>query len=81
MISRIERETAAAYDTMRAGGATIIDFSPAEQAKWAATLPNIAERWAAPLEAKGLPARNVLRQYVDLLKKGGATPARDWTQP
>lgn len=81
MIKRIERETSAAYEMMRKGGATIIDFSPEERAKWAGNLPNIAERWAAPLEAKGLPARQVLRQYVDLLKKGGAQPARDWTKP
>mgnify|MGYP006167661917 CR=1 FL=1 len=33
------------------------------------------------LEAKGLPAREVLRTYVDGLRKAGAQPARDWTRP
>jgi TRAP-type C4-dicarboxylate transport system substrate-binding protein len=81
MITRVEKETQAAFDTMKKGGATIVELSPQEKAKWAATLPNIAERWAAPLEAKGLPARQVLRTYVDALKKEGAEPARDWTKP
>ena len=52
-------------------GATVVEFSAEEKAKWANTLPNIAERWAAPLEAKGLPAREVLRTYVDGLRKAG----------
>lgn len=81
MIQRVEKETDAAFETMRKGGATITELSNEEKAKWAGTLPNIAERWAAPLEAKGLPARQVLRTYVDSLVKAGAQPARDWTKP
>ena len=81
MIQRVERETDAAFETMRKGGATIIDLSPEEKARWASTLPNIAERWASPLEAKGLPARQVLRTYLDGLQKAGVTPARDWSKP
>jgi TRAP-type C4-dicarboxylate transport system substrate-binding protein len=81
MIQRVERETDAAFETMRKGGATITELSPEEKARWATTLPNIAERWAAPLEAKGLPARLVLRTYLDGLAKAGAQPARDWSKP
>ena len=81
MVARIERETDAALQLMTKHGATVVEFSAEEKAKWANTLPNIAERWAAPLEAKGLPAREVLRTYVDGLRKAGAQPARDWTRP
>ncbi len=81
MVARIERETDAAFQAMAKSGATVTELSPEERARWAATLPNIAERWAAPLEAKGLPAREVLRTYVENLRKAGAQPARDWTRP
>ncbi len=81
MIQRVEKETQSAFDIMQKGGATIVELSPQEKIKWAAALPNIAERWAAPLEAKGLPARLVLRTYLDGLAKAGATPARDWSKP
>lgn len=81
MVARVERETDAAFQTMTKNGAKVVEFSPAERAQWANTLPNIAERWAAPLEAKGLPAREVLRTYVENLRKAGAQPARDWTRP
>ncbi|HYP85489.1 C4-dicarboxylate TRAP transporter substrate-binding protein [Variovorax sp.] len=81
MVARIERETDAAFETMRKHDAAITALSADERVKWANTLPNIAERWAAPLEAKGLPAREVLRTYVENLRKAGAQPARDWTRP
>lgn len=81
MIQRVERETDAAFDTMRKAGATVTELSADERSKWASTLPNIAERWAAPLEAKGLPARLVLSTYMDGLRKAGAQPARDWSKP
>jgi len=80
MIKRVERETDAAFETMKKGGATVTDFSPEERARWANNLPNIAERWAKPLEAKGLPAKQVLRQYLDNLEKGGAQLPRDWSK-
>lgn len=79
MIVRVERDTEAAFATMRKDGATVTDLSLEERTKWANTLPNIAERWAKPLEAKGLPAKQVLRQYLDNLKKGGAELPRDWS--
>jgi hypothetical protein len=29
-------------------------------------------------EARGLPARQVLNDYMELMRKRGATPARNW---
>lgn len=80
MIARVERDTEAAFDIMRKAGATVTEISPEERARWANGLPNLAERWATPLEAKGLPARQVLRQYIDNLKKAGAELPRDWSK-
>ncbi len=80
MVERIVKETANAFAAMEKDGAKISDLSPEAQAAWAASLPNIADKWAAGLEAKGLPARQVLAEYMKRLQDGGAKPARDWTR-
>jgi TRAP-type C4-dicarboxylate transport system substrate-binding protein len=79
VIARIEKDTAAAFAEMEKGGATITDFTPEQRAAWANRLPNIAQKWAEPLEAKGLPAKEVLKAYVDYLKKAGVELPRDWS--
>ena len=59
-------------------GATIIPMPEGETAKWVAKLPNIVEDWAAPLEARGVPAKAFLAAYMDGLRAAGEKPARDW---
>lgn len=41
-------------------------------------MPNIADGWVKANEARGLPARQVLNEYMELMRKRGATPARNW---
>ena len=79
VVARIARETEAAFATMERGGAKITQLSREETAKWANGLPQIAERWAKDLEAKGLPAKEVLKQYVNNLKQAGVDMPRDWS--
>lgn len=60
-------------------GGTIIDLADDERAAWAAAMPNIAQEWAAALDADGKDGSGMLRAYIDKLIAGGETPARDWT--
>lgn len=57
---------------------TIIPMSADERAKWVSLLPDIAADWAAPLEQRGIPARQFLRQYMAGLRAHGEKPVRDW---
>lgn len=59
---------------------TITPLPAAERQKWIDGLPNIAKDWADEAEAKGIPARDFLKAYMDGLKARGETPQRDWTQ-
>ena len=61
-----------------AAGGTIVDLSAEERATWAANMPNIAEEWAAGLNADGKDGTGMLNAYIDKLIAGGETPARNW---
>ena len=50
----------------------------AEQAKWAAAMPNIGKEWAERLDKAGLPGNKILAGYMDEMRKAGVKPLRDW---
>jgi len=57
---------------------TIVQMPDGETLKWANKMPNIAADWAAPLEARGIPAKAFLAEYLGALRAKGETPSRDW---
>lgn len=58
----------------------IIQMPEGETAKWVSKLPDIAGDWAAPLEARGIPAKAFLADYMTRLRDKGENPARNWDQ-
>lgn len=62
-----------------ADGGTIVEMSPEARAAWASAMPNIAQEWAAELDAKGEPGTDMLNAYLAKLAAEGFTPVRDWT--
>ena len=58
---------------------TIVAMDPAERQAWVDALPNLAGEWAAENDGRGLPAAAFLASYMDGLRAGGETPARDWS--
>ncbi len=59
-------------------GAKIVDMPEGELVKWVNKMPDVAGDWAAPLEERGIPAREFLAAYLEGLRARGETPARDW---
>ncbi|HEV7368359.1 C4-dicarboxylate TRAP transporter substrate-binding protein [Arenibaculum sp.] len=59
-------------------GATLHEFPAAERAKWAEKIVNPAQAWVESLEAKGLPALEVLEGYLRAQERAGTTLVRDW---
>ncbi|MFC1664859.1 C4-dicarboxylate TRAP transporter substrate-binding protein [Pseudomonadota bacterium] len=59
-------------------GAKVSTLPEAEQKKWAALLPDLAGDWVKQVESKGLPGKEVLKAYMDGVRKRGITPIRDW---
>lgn len=59
-------------------GATVTKFPQAERRKWAESMPNIAKEWVDANEAKGIPAKAVMKAFMDGVRAGGEKPLRDW---
>jgi TRAP-type C4-dicarboxylate transport system substrate-binding protein len=56
----------------------VTEFAQDERVKMFQGMPNIAQAWAKQNDAKGLPATQILKQYMDLMRARGAKPVRDW---
>ena len=56
----------------------IIKMSDEQRQAWVDKLPDIAGEWAADLDAKGLPASDFLKAYMQGLRDRGETPMRNW---
>lgn len=59
-------------------GGTITVMSAAERQKWANTMPNVAKDWVASLEKKGIPGKEVLAMYMDIMRKAEQPILRQW---
>ncbi len=59
-------------------GAKLITLTDTEKKRWATTVPDIAGNWAKGVEAKGAPAKQVIKYYMDGVRKRGISPVREW---
>lgn len=69
---------AEAVEIFTKAGGSVVQIDDSERQEWAATLPNIARDWADSLEAKGLPARAVLADYMQAMRDANQPVVRDW---
>lgn len=67
-----------ARDTFLANGGSVVEIDPNERSEWAATLPNLAQEWADNLEADGVPARQILGEYMQAMRDANQPIARQW---
>ena len=64
---------------MQERGLTLVEFTPAERARWAALMPNVAMEWVEEAESMGYPGRAILERYMELLEAEGVVLPRDWS--
>ncbi|MCB1342059.1 MAG: C4-dicarboxylate TRAP transporter substrate-binding protein [Pseudooceanicola sp.] len=57
---------------------TITPMTEADRQAWVNAMPNIAKEWADGLEAKGIPAKEFLKAYLDGVRAKGEKPVRNW---
>jgi TRAP-type transport system periplasmic protein len=55
----------------------VTNMSGGEREKWIKTMPNLAAEWAKTNASKG-PTKEIVKAYMDALRKRGVKPARDW---
>jgi C4-dicarboxylate-binding protein DctP len=77
----LKRRYEAGLTRMRDEGATITPMAVEEKEKWLAAMPDIATAWAEATEARGFPARAILRAYMEGIRARGGNPLRDWDKP
>jgi TRAP-type C4-dicarboxylate transport system substrate-binding protein len=70
---------AASRDAYVAAGGTIVEMSAEDRAAWATAIPNIAQEWAAGLDAKGEAGTEMLNTYLGKLEASGYVGVRDWS--
>src|SRR5690606_31341032 len=78
LAAELGRRYDAGLERMVSEGAIVSELPLAEKQKWLAGMPNIAMRWAEATEARGIPAREVVRAYMDAIRERGGKPLRDW---
>ena len=63
-----------------ASGGTIVEVSAEDRAAWANAMPNVAQEWAATLNANGEAGTEMLAAYLGKLEDAGYVGVRDWNE-
>lgn len=67
-----------AIDTIRANKGTVVVMSDTERARVAKSIENPAKAWIESASKSGFPAREILKIYMDGVRREGGKFARDW---
>jgi TRAP-type C4-dicarboxylate transport system substrate-binding protein len=62
-------------------GGSIIPVTIAERQAWAKKLPDLSGAWVASMEKKGLPGREILADYMQIMRDNQQPIMRQWDQP
>ena len=76
--AEVIKRSKTAYETFKKRGGKIIEMDPAERVRWAKTMPNVAKDWANDWEKKGVPAKSVLKAYMDIMREEKQPIIRQW---
>ncbi len=78
LAAETDRRAVSSRGAFEANGGTIMPVSEAERLAWARSLPNMALEWAETLEGQGLPGRQILREYMDVMRANDQPIVRHW---
>jgi TRAP-type C4-dicarboxylate transport system substrate-binding protein len=81
LAGELGRRYEAGLARMQSEGAIVSELPLAERERWLAAMPNIAQRWAEATEARGIPAGEAVRAYMNAVRERGGRPLRDWDRP
>ena len=73
-----DRRAQSSREEFVAQGGTIQPLTSEQRQIWAASLPNMAKEWAEDLEERGLPGRQILRDYMDIMRAHNQPIVRHW---
>ena len=73
-----DRRAESSRDEFVAQGGTIQPLTDDQRRAWAESLPNMAREWAEDLEERGLPGKQILRDYMDIMRANNQPIVRHW---
>jgi len=79
-IADLRQAAQAALQTLIAQGGQLNPASDRLRLEYAQQMENPSKRWISELEKQGLPARQVLNEYMQQVRAVGAQPLRQWDQ-
>jgi TRAP-type C4-dicarboxylate transport system substrate-binding protein len=65
-------------DEIKKAGVTFAKLTPEERKRWANALPPLSKQWAEALEQKGLPARAVIKAFMEEARARIPGLPREW---
>ncbi len=75
----VEERQKTALEKMKAEGATVHEMPQEQRVQWVNAMPDLGRIWADGLEAKGVPAREIMKSFMAELRARGGEPLRDWS--
>ena len=78
LAAETDRRAAYSREEFEVQGGEIIPLSLEQREAWAQSLPNMAREWAEDLERRGLPGRQILTDYMDIMRDNNQPIVRHW---
>ena len=75
-----DRVSARARDEFVENGGVIVPVSSLERQAWAQRLPDLAGAWVKSMEKKGLPGKQILADYMQIMRDNNQPIVRQWDQ-
>ncbi len=72
------RRSALAMQSFQENGGSILALSAEQRGEWAQSVPDLAGVWVADLERRGLPGRQLLRDYMNAMRANNQPIMRHW---
>ncbi|MDA1327204.1 MAG: TRAP transporter substrate-binding protein DctP, partial [Proteobacteria bacterium] len=76
--AEVMKKAKTSYALFEKRGGKIVQMTQAQRVNWANSMPNVAKDWTSNLEKKGIPAKAVLRAYMDKMRAANQPILRQW---
>ncbi|MGB8435268.1 MAG: C4-dicarboxylate TRAP transporter substrate-binding protein [Burkholderiales bacterium] len=76
----VKARVQSSLDKMVAAGSKMSTLSEADRKRWIAAMPNIAKEFVETNSAKGVPAADIMKTYMNEMRAHGAKPLRNWDE-
>jgi TRAP-type C4-dicarboxylate transport system substrate-binding protein len=70
----------AAIKGMVAGGAKMTRMPESDRKKWVESMPPMGKLWVVDNEKRGIPARQILADFMNTVRSHGGKPLRNWDE-